>query len=109
MAYKLEMEALVLSALESGPLHGYRIGQSIKVRSQGLLKLGDNQIYPTLHRLELEGFICAEWQPQEGKPSRKVYSLTESGHGRLAERRKELEKYIAAFSTAMGLPGAQNA
>ncbi|HWD37384.1 MAG TPA: helix-turn-helix transcriptional regulator [Fimbriimonas sp.] len=105
MAYKSEIEALVLSALADGPLHGYRITQAIKARSSGLLKLGDNQIYPTLHRLELENLIDAEWQPQEGKPARKVYSLTPEGRRRLEQRQQEWKQYAANFAIALGLGG----
>jgi len=109
MAYKQEIEALVLGVLGDGPLHGYRIAQSIKARSEGALKMGDNQVYPVLHRLELEGLIRAEWQVQEGKPSRKVYQLTPTGRGRLIQRRKEWEQYVATFSSVIGLDGASNA
>jgi PadR family transcriptional regulator PadR len=109
MAYKAEIEALVLGALGDGALHGYRIAQTIKARSEGALKAGDNQIYPTLHRLELDGLIQAEWQIQEGKPSRRVYSLTEAGQSRLDERRKEWVKYAAIFTAAIGARGGQRA
>ena len=105
MAYKPEIEALVLGALVDGPLHGYRITQVIKGRSSGLLKLGDNQIYPTLHRLELEGLIDAEWHQQEGKPARKVYALTPEGRTRLEQRQREWKQYATHFGIALGLAG----
>jgi PadR family transcriptional regulator len=98
VAYKLEVEALILGALQDGPLHGYRISQSIKSKGEGLLKLGDNQIYPILHRLELEGLVRAEWQTQEGKPARKVYALTQEGGSRLETHRREWDRYVATFS-----------
>src|ERR1700722_3452540 len=102
MGYKLELEAMILGALQNGPLHGYRILQSIETKGEGLLKLGDNQIYPLLHRLELAGLVEAEWQPQEGKPARKVYALTGSGHARLADHQKDWGRYAAVFSSLIG-------
>lgn len=102
MGYKLELEAMVLGALQNGPLHGYRISQSVEARGKGLLKLGDNQIYPTLHRLELAGLVESEWQPQEGKPARKVYSLTANGVAQLENHRKEWNRYVATFSALIG-------
>ncbi len=109
MAYKNELEALILGALKAGPMHGYSISQTIKRQGEGLLKLGDNQIYPTLHKLELGGLVQAEWHQQEGKPSRKVYSLTDEGGSRLAVHRKEWERYVSAFSGMLGSREAYNA
>lgn len=102
MGHKPDIEALVLGALRGGPLHGYRIAQTIKAQSEGTLKMGDNQIYPTLHRLEMEGLVKAEWQAQEGKPSRKVYSLADTGVARLTEKRREWELYARMFSSVIG-------
>lgn len=109
MAYKAELEALVLGALQDGPLHGYRIAIAIKSKSEDALKMGDNQIYPTLHRLEHDGLVVAEWQPQVGKPSRKVYSLTASGTERLEHHRKEWGRYASSFSAVIGTGGVSHA
>ncbi len=97
------MEAAVLGVLQTGSLHGYRISQEIRARSGGLLKSGDNQIYPTLHALELEGRISAEWQPQQGKPPRKVYSITGSGRQRLAHLHEEWKAYSSQLSRLIGI------
>jgi PadR family transcriptional regulator PadR len=107
MAYKAELEALVLGVLHGEPLHGYRIALAIRERSGDALKLGDNQIYPTLHRLESEGYVVAEWQTQLGKPARKVYSLTPAGTAKLELRRKEWERYAAGITSLIG--GASHA
>ncbi len=64
--------------------------------------MGDNQIYPMLHRLELAGLVVSEWQPQEGKPARKVYSLTAGGLSQLETHRKEWNRYVATFSSLIG-------
>jgi PadR family transcriptional regulator PadR len=108
MAYKAEIEALVLGSLIHGPLHGYRIVQAIRAKSDGALKCGDNQIYPVLHRLESEGLVSAEWQIQQGKPSRKVYALTQEGTSKLEHHRKEWRRYAANFAAAIGLGEAAN-
>ena len=109
MSYKLELEAVILAVLQDEPLHGYRISQAIKARGDGLLKLGDNQIYPGLHKLEKDGLVEAEWQMQEGKPPRKVYSLTESGRARLVVHRTEWDKYVATFSALIATKEPRNA
>ncbi len=109
MGYKSELPALILGSLREGPLHGYRIATAIKEKSADALKLGDNQIYPTLHRLEADGLVAAEWQTTLGKPARKVYSLTPEGKAKLEVHRKEWEKYSAGINALIGVTGGNHA
>jgi PadR family transcriptional regulator, regulatory protein PadR len=109
VGYKAEIEALTLGSLVNGPLHGYRIAQAIRAKSEGALKAGDNQIYPVLHRLESEGLVVAEWEVQQGKPSRKLYGLTDQGSKRLEHHRREWKRYADNFSAALGLGGTEHA
>jgi PadR family transcriptional regulator PadR len=97
MKFRTDLDTMVLAALTDGALHGYGIVRTIRNRSEGILKLGEGQLYPILHRLEQEGFIQGEWEVQEGRPPRRAYSLTEDGSKRLANNRKEW----AAFSNAV--------
>jgi DNA-binding PadR family transcriptional regulator len=95
MAFKGDLEALILAVLADNALHGYEISKRIRVQSQEVLKYGEGQLYPALHKLEEAGFIVAEWMPQDGKPDRKVYSLTPSGHDELAHHRSAWEKFVS--------------
>ncbi len=38
-------------------------------------------LYPTLKRLEQEGLVTSERQAGDGKPDRKVYTITDAGRG----------------------------
>src|SRR5688572_6279960 len=107
MAYKSDLNAMVLGVLQQEPMHGYEIAKRIKQLSGEALKLGEGQLYPTLHGLEQKGQVSSKWQPQDGKPARKVYALTDQG-------RKELESQRTAWSrfsqgVASILAGAPNA
>ena len=104
MSFKTDLEAVVLGSLQGQNLHGYEISKRIASKSDGLLKIGEGQLYPTLHKLEREGLITAEWMGQEGKPARKVYSLTETGVTRLCEKRKGWEKFSASIGAIIATP-----
>jgi transcriptional regulator len=93
MAFKTDLEALVLGVLQDEPLHGYEIAKRIKKLSDTALAVGEGQLYPALHKLERDGMIQAEWIPQEGKPPRKVYRLTDEGNGALAHHRREWSRF----------------
>ena len=72
MSFKSDLEAIVLGSLQGQSLHGYEISKRISTKSEGLLRVGEGQLYPTLHKLEQAGLVTAEWVNQEGKPARKV-------------------------------------
>lgn len=101
MAFRGDMDALALGALDEGPAHGYEIARRIKLRSEEALAVGEGLLYPALHALERDGYVVAEWVPQEGKPNRKVYSLTEKGAGALAKKRKEWQRFAAGVAAVL--------
>lgn len=84
MAFRTDLDALILSVLQTEALHGYEIVKRINARGEEAFHAKEGQLYPILHRLENEGKIQADWVLQEGKPARKVYHLTETGKGELA-------------------------
>jgi len=104
MAFKTDLEAVILASLEDGSLHGYEISKRIGARSEGILKVGEGRLYPALHSLEERGLVRADWTHQEGKPSKKVYTLTETGRGCLAEKRKAWDKFVAGIGAALSMP-----
>jgi PadR family transcriptional regulator PadR len=104
MSFKTDLEAVVLGTLQGENLHGYEISKRISSKSDGLLKIGEGQLYPTLHRLEGQGLITAEWIGQEGRPARKVYRLTELGLTRLVEKRRGWEKFAQGVGAILAQP-----
>jgi len=95
MGFKGDLEALILAVLADHALHGYEISKRIRTQSQEVLKYGEGQLYPALHKLEEAGFIAAEWMLQDGKPDRKVYSITSEGTKELARHKTAWDKFVA--------------
>ena len=108
MAFREDLDALVLAVLQDGAAHGYEIAKRIKLRSDSVLSAGEGKLYPCLHKLEADGLISAEWVPQEGKPARKVYALTEGGRKELAKHMKRWESFSRAVGSVLK-PGVSNA
>jgi PadR family transcriptional regulator, regulatory protein PadR len=101
MAFKSDLDALILGVLQGEALHGYEIAKRIRLRSERSLKIGEGQLYPALHRLEEEGRVQAQWVPQEGKPSRKVYRLTKEGRVKLVEHQNAWREFADGVSAVL--------
>jgi PadR family transcriptional regulator AphA len=77
----LTIEHALLGYLNQRPMHGYEISQHL-ANSEGLgavWRLKQSQLYALLSKLEEKGYITATIEPQDARPPRKVYHLTEEG------------------------------
>jgi len=99
---KVDQEITILAVLLDGPTHGYEISVRMAASLPGLGKSPAGTLYPLLHRLEKDGYLSAEWQIQEGKPNRKVYSITDNGRERLHDARKEWREYARSMNALLG-------
>ncbi|PVX25190.1 MAG: hypothetical protein CW691_05460 [Candidatus Bathyarchaeum sp.] len=76
-AQKGYMRIAFLILLSKKPCHGYEMMKEVEDRTEGFWKPTAGGVYPTLQRLEQEGYIVGKWGPQKRK--RKIYHITESG------------------------------
>jgi transcriptional regulator len=85
------LHLLILKILDLQPLNGWAISQRLRQVSGEVLQVSDGSLYPSLHKLEQEGWITAEWRPSENNRRAKFYSLTRMG-------RRQLEKETANWT-----------
>ena len=87
---------MILKTLETlGTLHGYGIARRIEQTSGDLLSLNYGTLYPSLLKLEQEGWIVAEWGVSENNRKAKYYKLTRSGRKQLEREAKEWNQTTA--------------
>ena len=84
--------------LQMGSLHGYAIGKAIKGRSSDILRIGENILYPALHRLEARGDVRGAWGVTDTGREAKIYRITAKGRKGLA---KESERWMARSQAAL--------
>src|SRR6185437_12638444 len=73
------IEILLLANLRRGPRHGYELKKAIEGVTADLFPLSNSLLYPALRRFEEMGAVQREVVPQEGKPDRHLYRLTDRG------------------------------
>lgn len=96
---KGHLDALILSVLVGGPLHGYAIIEELKRRSGGVLTLPEGTVYPALHRLERSGLLRSSWS--DGTRRRRVYRLTARGRRELSKRRDSWREFAATVEAVL--------
>lgn len=95
------LDALLLSVLEGGALHGYAIIEALKARSGGTLNLPTGTIYPALRRLERAGYVESAWSTVNGR-ERRTYQLTGAGHKALAGERASWQEFSGTVGRFLG-------
>ena len=95
------LDLLILRVVALEPLHGWAIAQRIRQVSKESLQVQQGSLYPALHRLELAGWISAEWKPSENGRRAKFYTLTGPGRKKLADERAMWERLSAGISLVL--------
>jgi DNA-binding PadR family transcriptional regulator len=72
-------EILILAMLRSGPRHGYEIKKEVDHALGGTVTLNNKTLYVNLKHFEEMGAVIRQVVPQEGKPNRHLYQLTDRG------------------------------
>ena len=79
----MSLEYSLLGFLQYHPMTGYDLKKALDESTQFFWHAELSQIYPELKRLEQKGWITSEALPQDGKPDKKVYSITPTGREQL--------------------------
>src|SRR5947207_2237477 len=77
------LDLLILKVVSLEPKHGWAIAKRIQQISKEQLQVQQGSLYPALYRLELQGWIKADWRNTETGREAKFYSLTAAGRKRL--------------------------
>ena len=93
---------IVLSMLSECPAHGYELARRVRSRSDGLLALGEGTLYPLLYSLEDKGWVEGRWERGRGKRRRRVYRITPSGRGQLADRADQWYALAGVMELVLG-------
>jgi transcriptional regulator len=85
------LDMLVLKTLSNDPMHGFAIALRIRQLTDDVIQIGEGSLYPALYRMELKGWIKAEWGVTENNRRAKYYKLTRTG-------RKRFEGEVSSYN-----------
>jgi PadR family transcriptional regulator AphA len=76
----MNVKTLCLSILYEGDATGYEIRRmSVEGECSYFVEASYGSIYPALAKMEAEGLVTSLVEQQDGRPAKKVYSITEAG------------------------------
>jgi len=92
------LDLLILKVVAWEPMHGWAIAQRIRQMSGDVLQVGQGALYPSLHKLEQNGWISSEWAVSENNRRAKYYTLTKAGRKALEREAAQWERLAGAIS-----------
>ena len=95
---------LILSVLDEGPQHGYAIMRELEERSNGYFKMTAALLYPTLHQMEQDQWVTADWQDTPGLRRKKIYTITTEGKKQLNKENLEWQRFFETLFNVMKHP-----
>ena len=81
----MDVKTVCLGMLTDGPASGYDLKKQFESSFAHFFAAGYGSIYPALSALAESNLVECEEVPQEGKPDRKVYCITDAGRSFLGE------------------------
>lgn len=100
------LDMLILKILALEPLNGWAISQRLKQISSDVLQVSDGSLYPSLHKLEQQGWITGQWKSSGNNRRAKFYSLTRLGRKQLGKEAADWNRLSAAISGIVKLKEA---
>jgi PadR family transcriptional regulator len=91
------LDLLVLKVLALEARHGVGVADRIQQISGNTFVVKPGSLFPSLHRLEEEGFIAGDWTTTPEGHRAKYYRITPAGQRQLSAERKNWERVVAAI------------
>ena len=90
------LDMLILQIVSLEAVHGYGIARRLDQISRSVVQANQGSLYPALQRLELKGWLRAEWKQSETGREAKFYSLTAAGRKQLAAEKHSWARLVGA-------------
>lgn len=95
------LDLLVLKALTLQDLHGLGVAHRIEQITGGTFHPTPGSLFPSLHRLERDGWLEARWGRSENNRRAKYYRLTKAGKRHLEQETGQWRRIALAMNTAL--------
>ena len=71
------VEPCILLLLSKGSSHGYGLMEDLEKHCGEKVDIGN--LYRTVRRMEMDGWVISDWTKNESGPERRIYTVTQDG------------------------------
>ena len=100
------LDLLLLKILALEPMNGHAISQRLRQVSGDVLQVSDGSLYPSLHKLEQQGWVTATWKTTTNNRRAKYYALSRLGRRHLDHETANWSRLSAAINHVIRLERA---
>ena len=94
------LDPCLLALVGDGETYGYELVGRLEAAGLGRVKGGS--LYPSLARMENQGWLASEWKAGDGGPGRKYYTLTALGRAELETQAQAWSVYASRVADVLG-------
>jgi transcriptional regulator len=95
------LDLLILKSLALQELHGLGIAGRVAQITGGTFQVKPGSLFPALHRMEEEGWLCSTWGESENNRRAKYYRLTKTGRRQLETETERWGRISLAIAQAL--------
>lgn len=95
------LDLLILKSLALEELHGLGVARRVEQITGGTFQVKPGSLFPSLHRMEEEGWLSSSWGESENNRKAKYYKLTKTGRRQLETETERWHKIALAIGQAL--------
>lgn len=99
------LDPCLLALVGDGETYGYELAG--RLEQAGLGRITGGSLYPSLARLEKQGWLASHWRAGDGGPGRKYYRLTAEGRAELRDQATTWRDFADRVSAVLGVDAAR--
>jgi transcriptional regulator len=95
------LDLLVLRIISAQPMHGWGVMQRLRHLTDDVFQVTPGSLFPSLRRLEENGWASGEWGLSENNRKVRYYTITKAGQKQLAREKQNWKSITTAVEKVL--------
>jgi PadR family transcriptional regulator PadR len=95
------LDLLVLRIISAQPMHGWGVMQRLRHLTDDVFQATPGSLFPSLRRLEENGWASGEWGLSENNRKVRYYAITKAGQKQLAREKQNWKSITTAVEKVL--------
>jgi transcriptional regulator len=95
------LDLLILKILGREPMHGYGVMLRLQELTAGVFQVTPGSLFPSLQRLEENGWVKGEWGISENNRRARFYMITKAGRKQLVREEEQWSAITLAIAKVL--------